>query len=46
LAVQAAGEKDYDLALLDVRMPEMDGLAATPRDPGRRRVSRRSRSSR
>jgi hypothetical protein len=27
--VQAAWEADYDLILMDVRMPEMDGLAAT-----------------
>jgi signal transduction histidine kinase/ActR/RegA family two-component response regulator len=28
-AVQAAHEADFDLILMDVRMPEMDGLAAT-----------------
>ena len=27
--VRAASEADYDLILMDVRMPEMDGLAAT-----------------
>ena len=28
-AVRSASEADYDLILMDVRMPEMDGLAAT-----------------
>ena len=40
-AISAAAEADYDVILMDMMMPEVDGLDRDPRDPGRRAAAPR-----